>query len=89
MKIAVGVITVIQEGRFRLSRDDGTSDLFFLSHSAPLEPQDLAALAESEARVVVHYEPAPGRVAGLVYDITRAPERGQHPAPGSHWRALQ
>ncbi len=72
MKSAVGRITVVQEGRFRLSREDGTSDLFVLSHAAPLEPQDLEPLAASSARVRVRYEDAPGRIAGLAHDISDA-----------------
>ena len=39
-----GIISVVQEGRFRLSADDGRSILFTLASSAPLEPQDLPGL---------------------------------------------
>ena len=73
MGTVVGRITVVQESRFRLSRDDGTSDLFLLSARAPLEPQDLEALAASSARVAVRYERARDRIAQLVLDVTPLP----------------
>ena len=41
MQHASGIITVVQEGRFRLATEDGRSLLFTLDHRAPLEPQDL------------------------------------------------
>ncbi len=72
MKTAIGIISVVQEGRFRLSREDGSSDLFFLHRFAPLEPQDLEPLARQQLRVKVVYEDAPGRIAGLVHDIVEA-----------------
>ncbi|WP_152527962.1 hypothetical protein [Lutibaculum baratangense] len=72
MKTAIGIITVVQEGRFRLSREDGSSELYILHRNAPLEPQDLKPLAARGTRVRVRYEDAPGVVAGLAHDILPA-----------------
>jgi hypothetical protein len=75
MKQATGVITLAQEGRFRLATADGRSQLFILSHDAPMEPQDLPRLAAMGLRVVVHYSEAADRIAGLAHDITRPRDR--------------
>jgi hypothetical protein len=47
-----GIITVVQEGRFRLSSDDGRSFLFTLSNGAALEPQDLPPLLQARVEVL-------------------------------------
>ncbi|CUH11497.1 hypothetical protein JSE7799_00183 [Jannaschia seosinensis] len=62
-----GVITVVQEGRFRLSSDDGRSLLFALDRHAALEPQDLPALLTR--RVAVACTDTPGRRALTARDI--------------------
>lgn len=72
MPAMTGVIRVCQEGRFRLYTADGRSELFVLSHSAPVEPQDLEDLVRRKALVTVRFEEAPGRVAQLAEDITAA-----------------
>ncbi len=66
MKHTEGIVTIVQEGRFSLTDDNGVSHLFILSHAAPEEPEQLAALQRRQARVRVRYEPAEnliGRVA--------------------------
>lgn len=70
MRYEIGIITVVQEGRFRLSSDDGRSLLFTLDRHAPLEPQDLPALAGS-VRVAVACTPSPGLKALTAHDIRR------------------
>ena len=70
MQTMTGIITVVQEGRFRLVADDGKSTLFVLSHKAALEPQDLTGLQNAQKRVTVHYRQDSGRIAGLAHDIT-------------------
>jgi hypothetical protein len=69
MKTKTGVITVVQEGRFRLVGDDGVAKQFVLSHSAPLEPQDLPPLQRGQARVAVRYDDSPHLVAGVAHDV--------------------
>ncbi|SEP72590.1 hypothetical protein SAMN05216548_101348 [Faunimonas pinastri] len=69
MREMTGIITVVQEGRFRLVADDGRSTLFVLSPSARLEPQDLTGLQQAERRVTVRYRDDRGRIAGLAHDI--------------------
>jgi hypothetical protein len=63
-----GTITIVQEGRFQMTGDDGVSHLFILSHAASAEPQQLAALQARQAHVRVRYTPAPG----LIGNIARA-----------------
>lgn len=46
-----GVMTVVQEGRFRLSSEDGRSLLFALHRHAATEPQDLPALLTRKVEV--------------------------------------
>jgi len=75
----VGEITVVQEGRFRLTAVDGRSLLFVLAHGAPLEPEDLTGLLERRSPVQVHFTPAPARLAALAHDITEPPASGGEP----------
>jgi hypothetical protein len=65
MKSLEGIVTVVQEGRFLLETDQGDSHLFVLSHSAPLEPAQLAPLQHRQARVRVSYTPGP-HIVGMV-----------------------
>jgi hypothetical protein len=69
MKSKTGVITVVQEGRFRLAGDDGVPKQFVLSHRAPLEPQDLPPLQRSQARVAVRYDDSARLIAGIAHGI--------------------
>jgi hypothetical protein len=63
-----GIITVVQEGRFRLASDDGRSLLFTLAHGAPVEPQDLPALAGNR-RVEIEYSRPQGLKALTAHDL--------------------
>ncbi len=65
----IGVITVVQEGRFRLSSDDGRSLLFVLDRHAAIEPQDLPALQMQ--RVTVAYTTPQAREALAAHAIHR------------------
>jgi hypothetical protein len=69
-----GIVTVVQEGRFRLATDDGRSVLFTLDHRAQIEPQDLPDLI-GRARVDVTYTTTSGRKALIAHDLR--PERGR------------
>lgn len=72
MKLVSGVITAVQEGRFRLATRGGQNKLFILFRNAPLEPQDLGPLQSEEIEVTVHYEDAPDLIACIAHDITLA-----------------
>jgi hypothetical protein len=61
MRSLEGIVLVVQEGRFTVRADQGESHLFVLSSHAPLEPAQLAGLAQ--ARVRVRYRPAPDQIA--------------------------
>ena len=70
MQHAIGVVTVVQEGRFRLSSDNGHSLLFVLDRHAPLEPQDLPGLLTR--RVEIAYTETLGRKSLTVHRIRPA-----------------
>jgi hypothetical protein len=61
----VGFVSIVQEGRFQLTDDDGVSHLFTLSPSAAMEPAGLQALPRTRARVCVSYKPAPGTIGNV------------------------
>lgn len=69
MQISHGVITLVQEHRFRLVDDQGAHALFILAHDAPLEWQDLEQLQLSGRMVRVSHAPAPGRIAAIAHDV--------------------
>jgi len=69
MRTITGIITVAQEGRFRLIGDDGHPMQFTLSYDAELEPQDLGPLQAAQARVTVHYDPSESLIAGIAHRI--------------------
>ena len=69
MQTSRGVITLVQEHRFRLVDDDGRHALFVLAHGAPLEWQDLERLQLAGRTVLVTHEPAPGRIAAIAHDV--------------------
>lgn len=66
---AIGVITVVQESRFKLADDSGRAKLFILSHSADVEPQDLMSLLQSGHRVVVRFDGLKGQIAAVATEI--------------------
>ena len=60
-----GVVTIVQEGRFQLTDEDGVSHLFILGPLASTETGQLRPLAKAQTRVRVRY--VDGRkVIGLV-----------------------
>jgi len=69
MQRVTGIITVVQESRFRMIGDDGSPRHFVLSHRAPLEPQDLPPLQRDQSRVAVHFTPSDHLIAGVAHDI--------------------
>ena len=69
MKSASGIITVAQEGRFRLVTPDGRSQLYLLAPGCSLESQDLPELARRQARVRISYEEADSLMAGVVHAL--------------------
>ena len=70
MKQAVGIITVVQEGRFRLDCDGGRSLQFTLDRRSWIEPQDLPSLRD--ARVVVAYRCGTSMTGHFAQGIRRA-----------------
>jgi len=72
MRTVSGIITAVQEGRFRLASREGQNKLFILSHKAPLAPQDLPPLQRDETEVTIHFEVASDLIAGIAHDITPA-----------------
>jgi len=82
MREASGVITLVQESRFRMADDAGRTRLFILSHSAAVEPQDLVPLMLGKGRVLVRFENLAGQIAAVAKEIVELgrPEAG---APGS------
>jgi hypothetical protein len=69
LKTMTGVITIVQEGRFKMEPEEGQPMLFVLAPSAPIEPQDLPGLQRSQVLVTVRYEDAGTLIAGVVHDI--------------------
>ena len=66
-----GVISVVQEGRFRLDTDEGRSLHFTLDRNAPIEPQDLIHFRER--RVWVFADGPVGMGGHLARDIRQVP----------------
>ena len=69
MKSARGVISIVQEGRFRLVTHDGRVLPFLLSHKAAAEPQDLPPLMRAAKRVRVDYTEARHLISGVAHRI--------------------
>jgi hypothetical protein len=64
-----GVITAVQEGRFRLLTDDGRVLLLVLSRKASLEPQDLPELQAAAFRLRVHCTASEHLIAAIAHQI--------------------
>ena len=65
-----GIVTIVQEGRFQMTDDDGVSHLFILSPLAAAETEQLSLLQKRQARVRVRYKPAAnliGNTASAIY----------------------
>jgi hypothetical protein len=69
MKSRVGIITVAQEGRFRLMTRDGRSHVYLLAPDCAVEAQDLPALARRQAQVRVTYEQTDTLTAGVAHAL--------------------
>ncbi|MBE7217007.1 MAG: hypothetical protein INR64_00895 [Caulobacteraceae bacterium] len=50
-----GVVTIVQEGRFQVTDDQGVSHLFILAPNAATETWELRPLADRQAKVRVRY----------------------------------
>jgi hypothetical protein len=66
LRTMTGIITVTQEGRFRMEPEGGQPMLFVLSPSANIEPQDLGGL---QRPLTVRYEESSDLIAGIVHEI--------------------
>jgi hypothetical protein len=51
-----GVVTIVQEGRFQITDEDGVSHLFVLSPLASTETGQLRPLMHRQAKVRVKYK---------------------------------
>jgi hypothetical protein len=70
MESADGVITVVQEGRFKLVTDTGRVMHFVLAYNAAIEPEDLPALAQAQIRVRVDYTRSDHLIAALAHALS-------------------
>ncbi|WP_071796776.1 hypothetical protein [Natronohydrobacter thiooxidans] len=70
MEQVLGIVTIVQEGRFRLTKPDGGALHFSLAHPAQTAAQDLAALCTRLAHVRVAYEKVDGRSALVAHEIS-------------------
>lgn len=70
METADGVITVVQEGRFKLVTDGGRVMHFVLAHDAAIEAQDLLPLAQALTRVRVAYTRPDHLIAALAHRLS-------------------
>jgi hypothetical protein len=65
MRSIEGIVTIVQEGRFQLTDDEGVSHLCILDRNAAAEPGQLGPLQRRQARVRVRYM-RPHNLIGLV-----------------------
>lgn len=59
-----GIITIVQEGRFQVTDDQGISHLFILGYSSSTEPEQLMPLQRLQSRVRVTYT-QPRNIIGM------------------------
>lgn len=64
-----GIITLVQEDRFKLADNGGGHELFVLSHRARVDGDDLRGFAEARSRVTVRYGDAPDLIARTAHDV--------------------
>ena len=81
VKQATGTITLVQEERFQLACDDGTTRLFILAHDAALEAEALSRLEHERAHVQVDYDDAPHLIAHAAHRISK---EMQHASQAGH-----
>ncbi|WP_419728240.1 hypothetical protein [Lichenicola sp.] len=65
MPTMTGKVTIVQESRFQLTDENGVSHLFTLGHGSMAEPEQLAPLQHTQARVRVTYM-QPRNIIGMV-----------------------
>jgi hypothetical protein len=65
-----GIVTIVQEGRFQLTDQDGVSHGFVLSYRAALEPEQLTPLRQQQSPVQVEYRKAADVIGLLATSIT-------------------
>ena len=73
MHVLEGVVTVVQEGRFLLTGDDGVTHLIVLSHASWAEPDQLPGLQRQQVRVRVRCEKATDMVAYVARSVELSP----------------
>lgn len=71
MQTVIGIISVIQESRFRLDTDEGRSLQFTLAARAPIEPQELSRF--SGRRVAVESDGVIGMSGYRARNIGQVP----------------
>ena len=64
-----GVVTIVQEGRFQMTDDDGVSHLFILTSTAAAETEQLTRLQNRQARIRVRYKPARNIIGNTASEI--------------------
>jgi hypothetical protein len=69
METADGIITVVQEGRFKLVTDGGRVMHFVLAHDAAIEPEDLPPLARAQTSVRVAYTRPKHLIAAVAHSL--------------------
>lgn len=72
-----GVITTVQESRFRLRTDNGWSKLLVLASNAALDPADLVPLKTERKRISVTVSDLEDRTAAAIAHAIEA-----EPLPG-------
>lgn len=68
-RTVTGVITLVQESRFKLVDTHGRSKLFTLGHGAAIDPEDLGPILHSGHPVTITFEATKGLIAGTVSEI--------------------
>jgi hypothetical protein len=69
VQTVTGIITLVQEDRFQLAREDGRKELFLLGRWARQNGGDLHRLAHEGRPVTVRYSRAPGLIAETAHHI--------------------
>ena len=72
MSTMTGIVTIVAEGRFQLTDDDGVSHLFLLGANAGADTVQLAPLQHRQARIRVRYRPAPNLIGNVATAIDLA-----------------
>ena len=70
METVAGVITLVQEGRFKLVTDEDRVLHFVLAHAAAIEAQDLPPLAQRQTRVRVAYTRSKHLTAAVAHTLS-------------------